>query len=289
LPRGRCATVGSRADTIGQLLEIEDSTFAAGFSKTPFRVHHSLTEHPLLTVEAVARLADALPQRSVEHNRGNLPDVLPGRHAPRLDLSPGDIARTIDTNGCWMVLKNIEQVPEYRSLLDEALDEVTPFVAGREGGMNLREGFLFLSAPNSTTPAHTDHEHNFLLQIRSPKYFHVGTISDPLVRQLQIEKMYAGTRNLDQAPDAPELFELGPGDGIYVPPCVPHWVNTGEQVSVSLSITFRTPVTERAGYVHNFNRHLRALHLSPAPPGRNDTLDRVKAGVFRALVRAKGK
>ena len=258
---------------MSRLLEIDSSTFASNFAKSPFRVTHSLMDHELLSVDALGQLADALPGGSVEHNMGNVPVVLPGQAAPRLDLSPGEIVRTIDTNGCWMVLKNIEQQPAYHRLLDEALDEVTPFVAGREGGMNLREGFVFLSAPNSTTPAHTDHEHNFLLQIRSLKYIHIGRFKDPLVGQLQAEKMFAGVRNLDDLPDDPELFELNPGDGVYVPPCVPHWVNTGDTVSVSLSITFRTPVTERAGYVHSFNRHLRRLHVSPAPPGRRPVIE----------------
>jgi hypothetical protein len=274
---------------MSRLLEIDSATFASNFAKRPFRVKHTLVDHELLSVESVAQLADALPERSVEHNMGNVPVVLPGQAAPRLDLSPGEIARTIDTNGCWMVLKNIEQQPEYHRLLDEALDEVTPFVADREGGMNLREGYLFLSAPNSTTPAHTDHEHNFLLQIRSPKYMHIGRFKDALTAQLQAEKMFAGTRNVDDLPDDAELYELHPGDGVYVPPCAPHWVNTGEEVSVSLSITFRTPVTERAGYVHEFNRHLRQLHMSPTAPGRWPAIDKAKAGVFRAQQRVRGK
>jgi hypothetical protein len=274
---------------MSRLLQIDSTTFATHFAKDPFRVKHSLVDHELLSVEAVAQLADALPARSIEHNVGNVPVVLPGQVAPRLDLSPGEIARAIDTNGCWMVLKNIEQQAAYHRLLDEALDEVTPYVANREGGMNLREGYLFLSAPNSTTPAHTDHEHNFLLQIRSPKYVHAGRFRDPMAGQLQAEKMYAGTRNLDNLPDDPQLFELHPGDGVYVPPCVPHWVNTGEEVSVSLSITFRTPVTERAGYVHELNRHLRRLHLSPAAPGRRPAIDKAKASVYRAQLRVRGK
>ena len=45
--------------------------------------------------------------------------------------------------------------------------------------MTEREGFIFLSAPGSTTPAHTDPEHNFLLQVRGPKEMNVGAFPDP--------------------------------------------------------------------------------------------------------------
>jgi hypothetical protein len=224
----------------------------------------------------------------VEHNSGRIAAVVADGAAPRVDLSPGEIARTIDTNGCWMVLKNIEQVPAYHALLDELLDEVTPLVADNEGGMNLREGYVFLTAPGSTTPAHTDHEHNFLLQVRGPKHFHVGVFRDPVEHQVQIEKMYAGARNLDRLPDDPVLYDLEPGDGLYVAPCAPHWVETLDQVSVSLSITFRTPVTERASQVHAINRHLRRLRLQPKAPGHSAGRDRAKAGAFRVLHRVRG-
>jgi len=181
-----------------RLLEIDVPKFEDSFAERSMGVTHGLCGHEELSVEAVADLADALPASSVEHNRS-------------------DVAA---------VLKNIEHQPVYRRLLDELLDEVVPLVKGDEGGMNLREGFIFLSAPNSATPAHTDHEHNFLLQVRSPKRMYVGSFRDPLAEQLQIERMYAGHRNMDQLPDDPILYDLSPGEGVYVPPCAPHYVQT---------------------------------------------------------------
>lgn len=273
---------------MSRMLDIDPTEFKRNFARQSFGVKHNVADHELLTVDAVAKLADALPETSVEHNSGKISAVIADGSAPREDATPGEVARNIETNGSWMVLKNIEQQPAYHQLLDELLDEVTPLVADDEGGMNLREGYIFLSAPNSTTPAHTDHEHNFLLQIRSPKYFHVGSFRDPQVHQVQIEKMYAGARNLDRLPDDPVLYELHPGDGLYVAPCAPHWVETGEEVSVSLSITFRTPVTERASHVHALNRHLRKLRLSPKAPGHSIGRDRAKDGAFRTYQRVRG-
>ncbi len=270
-----------------RLLDIDPDLFRANFARGSFPVRHGLGDHPLLTVEAVADLADALPEASVEHNTGRVAAVVGDAPVERVDQTPGEIARGIETNGCWMVLKNIEQIPAYHALLDELLDEVMPYVSGNEGGMNLREGYVFLTAPHSTTPAHTDHEHNFLLQVRSEKHFHVGTFRDPQVHQRQIEKMYAGARNLDQLPDDPQLYDLHPGDGLYVAPCAPHWVETLDQVSVSLSITFRTPVTERASQVHAINRHLRRLRIAPLAPGKSPGRDRAKVGAFRTLQRVR--
>jgi hypothetical protein len=68
-----------------------------------------------------------------------------------------------------------------------------------------------------------------------------------------------------------------------VPPNAPHWVLNGHAVSVSLSITFRTPVTERGAVVHSLNRRLRRLKVSPRPPGQHVATDKAKFAVHRAL------
>jgi hypothetical protein len=266
-----------------QVLEIDADQLASHFAEKPFAVHHDLSEHELLSVEAVAKLAEQLPAEEIEHNRGDIPTVVSSEEVQVLDDSPGEIARNIDSNGCWMVLKHIERVPAYHRLLDEALDEVTPLVSGREGGMNLREGFIFLSAPESTTPAHTDHEHNFLLQVRGMKHMNIGRFADREAEQLHVEKMFGGDRNMDQMPIDATDYELNPGDGVYVPPNAPHWVINGPAVSVSLSITFRTPVTERGAVVHSVNRRLRKLKINPRPPGEHLATDKAKFAAHRKL------
>ena len=266
-----------------RLLDIDGDRLTSDFAKNPFEVHHHLTDHDLLSVESLAVLADQLPETSVEQNRGDVDAVVADGQAEKVDDTPGEIARNIETNGAWMVLKNIEQVPAYHDLLDELLDEVAPLVAGREGGMNLREGYVFLSAPNSMTPAHTDPEHNFLLQVRGTKMMNIGRFSDPKVEQKQVEKMFTVHRNMDQLPENPTGYHLHPGDGVYVPPNAPHWVENGPEVSVSLSITFRTPVTERGATVHVVNGHLRKLGLDPRPPGDHLATDRAKVKLQRAM------
>jgi hypothetical protein len=230
---------------MSKLLEIDPAGFDTHFGREPFAVRHNLAGHDLLTVERVAELADALPEANVEHNLGSVDKLVPTGEAPRLEATPGEVARGIETNGCWMVLKNIERDPAYRALLDAALDEVDPW-ADREGGMTLREGFIFLTAPNSMTPAHVDPEHNFLLQIRASKVMHTGDFPDAETRKRTLEAFHSGAhRNIDWEPANDNPFPLEPGDGVYMPVAKPHWVTSGPDVSVSLSITFRTPATER--------------------------------------------
>lgn len=224
----------------------------------------------------------------MEHNVGNVPDVVPDGQVQRVEDSPGEIVRGIDENGCWMVLKNIERHPDYKGLLDESLDEVDESLGGRDGGMTQREGFIFLSAPGSTTPAHTDPEHNLLLQVRGTKDMTVGEFPDEDARQQELERQYRGEhRNIDWLPKNPETFHLEPGDSVYVPPHAPHLVKNGDTVSVSLSITFRTPAMERELGLRAVNSRLRGLGLKPKPPGQRPRVDRVKAALAGALGRAR--
>jgi cupin superfamily protein len=258
------------------------------FAREPLGMSHSLTEHELLSVESLAQLAERLPEERVEHNVANLPTVVSPDAVERREEPVGEIARNIDSNGCWMVLKNIELDPAYKRLLDESLDEVVPLVSDREGGMAVREGFIFLSAPGSVTPSHTDPEHNFLLQVRGTKRMHVGRFPDPETEQLALEDaLGGGHRNVEWEPVDPVVFDLEPGDGVYVYPHAPHWVKNGEAVSVSLSITFATAALERSKRVHSLNARLRRLGISPRPPGQRPQVDRAKAACSRTLGRLR--
>jgi hypothetical protein len=271
-------------------LEIDKTQFAEAFGRGPLRVRHTLLTHPLLTLDALGELASELPSERVEHNVGTLPEIADGAEVERSAMSPAEIARTIETNGLWMVLKNIELVPRYHELLDELLDQVEPIVGRDEGGMIQREGYVFLSAPGSVTPSHIDPEHNFLLQIRGIKEMTVGEFPDARTKQLEVEQRVSGAhRNLTWKPERPELFRLEPGDAIYVPPHAPHWVKNGEEASVSLSITFRTPVTERIARASSMNARLRRLRMDPKAPGENETVDRAKASVSKTLAALRGR
>jgi Cupin superfamily protein len=264
-----------------RLLEIDADRFRAAFGRTSMPVKHGLADHDLLSLDALATLADALPAESVEHNVGRLPLVVAGGEVESVDASPGEIVRTIESNGSWMVLKNVEHDPLYRALLDVLLDEVEPLAAEAEGPMRLREAFIFLSAPGSITPSHVDPEHNFLLQVRGTKQMNVGAFDDVADEQRELERIYAGGhRNIECVPDSMETYDLQPGDGVYVRPDAPHFVVNGEAVSISFSITWRTRQTIRTSRVHRANGRLRRLRMRPKPPA-GGLRDRAKEVVAR--------
>jgi hypothetical protein len=276
--------------TAADRLQIDEAEFKRHFARDSMAVRHTLLDDPRMSLESLGELADRHPAERIEQNKGAISEIAGADEAEASDLSPGEIARTIESNGLWMVIKNVELDPEYKALLDELLDEVEPIVADAEGGMKQREGFIFLSAPNATTPSHTDPEHNFLLQVRGLKHMVVGKFPDEGTRQLEIEnKSSGGHRNIDWKPVDPFDYEMNPGDGVYVPPHEPHLVRNGPAASVSLSITFRTPATERVARASSINARLRRLHLNPRPPGERPQADRMKAEASRMLGRLRSR
>ena len=270
------------AATDGQPLTIDPQAFADAMARRPCAVDHTLVGHPLLTLDAIADLADRFEGR-VERHRADLPVVMPGG-APELDGPPSETVRGIESNGCWMVFWYLESVPEYKDLLDQCLDQVETYLPPEVGRAVRRECFLFLSAPNAVTPVHFDPEHNFLLQIKGRKDMHVTSFGSELEQLGELERYFdGGDRNLGTMPAGDETFVLQPGNGVYVPSFWPHWVQNGPEASISLSITFRTRESQRAERVHLFNAGLRRLKLSPRPPGTSMAGDRAKESAWLAV------
>lgn len=240
--------------------------FAAAYPDQSTKLTHQLAGHPLFSREALALLAERMPERQVEYNLGNLPLGVRPEDTPANGLTLSETVRTIDTNGSWVVLKNVECDPEYAAMLDAALAELLPIVERRTGPMLHREAFIFLSSPDSVTPFHIDPEHNILLQIEGEKTMTVFPAGDPaLVPAQQSEGFHAGGhRNLawDAAFAAKgHAVKLLAGDAIHVPVKAPHFVNNGSTVSVSFSITWRSLRSIAEGELHSLNAILRRRGL----------------------------
>lgn len=245
------------------------ATLDGAYPDKAVRLRHSLDGHALLSREALAALAERLPANSVEYNLGKLPLGVSAEDTPSNGLSIGDTIRTIDSNGSWAVLKNVEKDPAYAALLDETLQEIEAVIARHTGAMEHREGFIFLSSPESVTPFHIDPEHNILLQIEGEKEMTVFPQGDEqLVPARQSEHFHAGGhRNLrweDDFAAKGEAHCLLPGDALYVPVKAPHFVRNGPRVSVSFSVTWRSERSVAEGELHSLNASLRRLKLPTA-------------------------
>ncbi len=265
-------------------IRLDRSAFEESRGVRSLAVRHDLAAHPMLTLDAIAVLAEGFPPGLVEHNVGTSPRLDPDATAPALDTHPLDVVRGIEHNGCWMVFRYVHRVPEYRELLDRLLDPIAAIV----GPMGEREAFLFLSGTGSITPWHRDPEHNFLLQVRGTKQFSTGSFPDDEAKHRSLERVYrAHGRNSELAAIDPITYTLGPGDGVYLPTDALHLVENGPEVSISFSVTWRPRDVVRLGRVYELNGWLRARGRSPRPPGRSRVVDRLKSGVVWSRLAAR--
>jgi len=245
----------------------------------------------LLTLPSLIELSKRLPESNIRYNRGDVPLAQKLYTAPRNDLSIQETIRQIEDCGSWMVIRFIEQDAVYGKLLNQCLDEIQPLSDAVSPGMCRREGFIFITSPDSVTPFHADPESNFLLQIRGSKSVSLFDVRDRSIVPEEVLERFSsgglfGLEFKNEYQGKGYEFGLAPGEGLHFPPIWPHWVKNGSEVSISLSITFRTQESERSGIVYKVNHRLRKRGFNPTPYGKSAVRDAAKFYAFRAARRA---
>ena len=264
------------------------------YPETVCTLAHNLVNDPRLALPALVALAARFPAANVEYNPGKLPIGIAPEDIPSPALSIEDTVRSIEHNGSWMVLKFIENDPEYRALLETTLAEILPMTAAITGEMLGMEGFIFISSPGAVTPFHFDPEHNILMQIRGSKVMTLFAADDEnIVSGAAHEAFHLGQqhRNLkwdDRFSTAGMPVALSPGQAVYVPVKAPHWVQNGPEVSISLSVTWRSQWSYAEAEARGFNNMLRQVGLNPASPKRYPAQNRAKSLAFRAVRKLRG-
>ncbi len=268
------------------------ATFAANYPEVPHKLAHKLADHPLLELEALARLAEALPETSIEYNRGDVPIGIAEKPGST-GMAIGETIRTISQSGSWAVLKNIEQHADYAALLASLLAELRPAIEARTGAMLKTQGYVFISSPQAVTPYHFDPEHNILLQLRGHKAMTQFPAGDARYAANEVHETYhtGGARELawrDEMAAGGSEWPLAPGEALFVPVMAPHFVRNGPEASVSLSITWRSEWSFAEADARAFNAVLRRIGIQPGSTGRWPSRNLVKAFGWRVLRKLRG-
>jgi len=271
------------------VLEFSSPEFRDKFNRRPFLVKHNLASHPLFQLGSLVELSRRLPAEHVKYNLGTLAVTEDLDRAPQSGLSVQETIERIEECRSWMVLKYIENDRLYRELLMACLEEVRAFSEPLDPGMCDEHAFIFITSPNSITPCHIYPEINFLLQISGSKSM---SVFDPMDREIvseqQLENFFT-RENFASVTYAdafqPRAFEahLTPGVGVHCPVTAPHWVKNGPEVSISFSITFRTPATKRRSRIYQMNSSLRQIGFNPTPFGLSPLRDAAKYSLWRGF------
>lgn len=273
--------------------EVALDDLAAAYPLAPTRLAHQIASHPLLELDALAALARRMRPESLEHNAAiDLPLGITNAETPYTGL---DVHQTIDRIadcGSWVLLKTIDQDPAYAGLMREVLSAIEPVVLPCTGPMLRLEGFIFISSPRAMTPLHFDPEYNILFQARGAKTMTLFPTADSdIIGDPFFEQYFAGgPRNLPWKPEWEKRgipLTIAPGEAIFVPILAPHWVQVHDEVSVSLSLTWRSEWSFHHADACRFNRRLRKIGLRPGSPRLFPQGNRLKSYANRALDRVE--
>ena len=253
-------------------------------------VRHHFSDHPLLQLDKLVALGRRLAaSNSVRWHNDQAAPGTSFHHAPDSHKAQWTAEQTlerIDEAKAWCSLLNVQQDPEYRTLIDEILDDVSPRVTPKDPGMCFRAGWIFVTSPGAITPYHIDHEHNFILQARGFKTLHVWEPLDHQVLPEEALELFHGACSRDKVKWREEIeprahvFQLEPGMGGYMPTNAPHWVKNGPGVSVTISATYYTHATNRRKLLYRCNHLLRGRGLSPRPVGDEPWSDQAKLAAY---------
>ena len=276
-----------------EMVAIDEAAFEKNVDYRPFQIQHQLDKHPLFQLENLVELSKRLPKSQREYVFGKREfgahdDMEAYKHAADNDeLSTDQMIESIESQNIVIVLRNVETDPMYGQFVNECLDSLSRFVEPVTGPMSGRESFIFVSPPRAYTPYHYDPEQNFFMQIRGGKEFAVYDVTDrEILPETALEQYYTEGQRITKCDEAlfekNEVFQLQPGDGIYVPVTAPHWVRTMDEISISVSINFRTPSSIRRARVYRLNRMLRKFGLRPrrVSPQASTFTDRTKSAIL---------
>jgi len=280
----------------GKIFNHSTGEFAERFNNLPFAVSHNLGGHPLFALPRLTELAKtlwALAGSKVLFQEGGAAFDNRWDEIPKKALSFINGIRDIQRSGSWVLLKSVQEDPEYQECVDLCVGELSELT-----GVDLKreitwiDGYIFIASPGAVTPHHIDHESNFLLQVHGEKNFNVCDPNDRSVLfEEEIEKYYAGDLSAATFKPASQekayVFEMKPGSGAHIPSKGPHWVQNNDQYSVSFSINFCMRETDVRSRIYQCNHSLRQLGFVPTPPGRSAVKDRLKIMALARLGKAK--
>jgi hypothetical protein len=271
-----------------RLLEISAGLCAQRLNERPFVLRHNLCAEPLLQLEEIKTLARRLAGRPGELYA----DIDVTRVDQRWDESarpktpPVSLVDEIAVSNAWIIIRHAELEPRYRVLLERGMREIEEASGARwRRGIRRENAILFVTSPRRISTYHIDRECNFILQVRGDKWLYIFDQNDrEVLPEEELERFWTVDNNAatyrPQYQDRCQMFHLRPGEGVHVPVNAPHWVQNGEEVSITLSLNFQFSDMERANK-YRANYYIRRLGVTPTPPGKHPVRDRIKANVIR--------
>jgi hypothetical protein len=287
----------SSGPTSGKLV-FDPEVFRRGYNRESFQFAHKLSSEPLLQVESLLRLAQRLPQHKVGWHRADISmgtSFYEAQHLHPTELPLEQALKDIEVSGSYVLLRNPEVDPEYGEFLGPLWDEIAALSEPIDPGMCYKGCFIFIASPRAVTPFHIDRVMNFHCQIIGSKTIYLWDPQDRVALPRNVLEHCVADPYSGYHPPFEEAFKeraaacpQEPGIGVHHPWAAPHAVSNGDQVSVSLAVTYRSAASVKKAALLRANYSLRKRGMTPTPPGESRLKDFGKLVAYKSLMRLRG-
>jgi hypothetical protein len=240
--------------------------------------------------EALAALLEAAPRDTIELMRAA---HAPGDRMPHAER-PEHAAEFVDWVCSRELVLRLGNVAPFCPVAREWADRhrgllATLFGASCAARTDVRVD-LYLAAPGAVSRFHADPSHNLVHQVAGTRTVHVFSPRDErLIDAVTRPKVFLvrGEHPHYRADceSSARRFELGPHTAVYLPLLAGHWLVNGPQLSISYTISLRTPEVMREKLCHRFDARMQRLGFDHAPYGSHPLRERCKARIESWLQR----
>lgn len=271
---------------------------AALRDKQSFITRHHLINHPLMSLDSLSRMIQRLPNNQVFYSSASVKrdadfDRAWIEHKSRFSLK--DALQDLANTDAYIMVRSPETDPEYQPLFQEILQTVQDAVRTVDPDVRGAMLYLFISSPNSTTPFHVDRYSTLLMQFTGTKTLYLWppndrkTVSEEAMETLFYDPAQRGPRLADARETAGIPHTIGPGETLHIPFTAPHWVKNGPEVSISMSVIYRTRNSDRMMNAYKLNHQLRhKFGWHPRQVGTAPVIDQCKDALLRGYQKLRG-
>jgi hypothetical protein len=273
------------------MLTIDPDLFQKNFNKNQFIVKHDLASHPLFEISRLFDLAGEVSTKwpSDLYYDDGITNIGERWGAKPKSFPLDETFRRIESAGAWILLNSAEKNPEYGKVLDSCISDMLQ-VSGRELAKKMRrtQMAIFITSPGRLSTYHIDSECNFLLHLRGQKEISIFSKYDrDVLPEEEIERSWTVDTNAavykPQLQNRADVIMLQPGDGVHIPVNAPHWLQNGNDISISVAILFHWWNHEYAN-LYAANHYLRKLGVAPVPPFKSKIRDTLKQPLGAAAI-----
>jgi len=257
------STVNPSSAPAGAVFSAWRPEHAAAWGRDAACLAHTLHQHPLFTLPALAELIERCPPShyALVETGGSDTDSRLWREGDIAGVSGERVIQMVARSNLWLNLRDVGALDaRYGALLQSAYDEVARHVPGfRAQGLKLG---ILISSPGARVHYHCDLPGQALWQIAGRKRVYIYPPRPPFLQPQALENIaYSGFEfKLDYQPAfdaAAQVFELEPGQMLTWPLNAPHRVENHDVLNISVTSEHWTDANRRSQRVLLANAVLR--------------------------------